>query len=708
MTTAFLIGALAALAAAPQAATDAPAPPGPVFFAPEELERAKARAAHHAWAREALAAIVASADRLASRPVEVPEGPTGWFHDYFCPDHGVLLRYDRERPHEHVCPEDGRVWRGPKLDAHWVSTTVRGLLESAADAGLAWRLGGKREHARAAAEVLVRCAERYRDRVRPRSPPRWMWQSLDEAVYILAAVKAYELAAASGELSEEARRLVVEDYLVATARFLAGERKTIHNIHSWYNAALLAIGMVSGKEDLVDFALGGTEASRHGLRDQLREGVSAEGFWREGSLGYHFYTLSSLEEQVVPARRLGRDLSRELETVKRMCLAPIAIADARWVVPPTNDSHPGSLERYAGQYEVAAGLFPDEPALARFLAAALERTGGRRGGRAALLYGLEELPPPEVPAPSSRSFPDIGLSVLRTGPPHPPGGEVYALLDHGPHGGGHGHPDKLAVSFHALERVLAPDTGTAGYGMALNASWYRQTLSHNTVVADRKSQAPATGKLISFRGEGPLRHVVASAGDACPGVDWTRGVFLAGEGYLVIIDALAARPSKEAGEAPAAPRVFDWAWHGYGKLDVRSPALEPLADRARFGTRDGYDVPEGLRRGAGAATVEALWRIEPATPTQPAWHEPGTAGSVVLRLLGEEGTEVFAGEAPGNPARDRLPLVVVRRSGARALFRAVVEAVPEGRAPVVQAVEPSGGGVRVTTGAGAREVGLPE
>ncbi len=675
----------------------------PVFFSDEDLRRAESRVRRHSWAMKAWEDIRRSADRWLALPSPLPEGSPGLYHDYFCPGHGAPLRYDPSRPRDHLCPEDHRVWRGSKLDAYWVNVTIRNQLQSAVHCGLAWRFTGREEYACAAAGVLLRCAEHYRDRVLQKSPPRWMAQSLDEATYILDAVRVFELVFGSPALPAQAARRVKEDYLLPTARFIAGERRAIHNIDSWFNAAVLAIGAVTGDDSLIKFAVEGGRESRHGLRDQLREGVSADGFWREGSLGYHYYTLSSVVEALIAARRLGIDLSEEREKAKTMFLAPLTVADSRWVIPPTNDGQPISLVRFASNYEAGAGLFPEEPALAAFLSTSYSQSRGQRSGIHAIFYGPDTLPEGRAPALRSRAFESSGFGVLRTRTPHPPGGEVYLLLDFGPYGGHHDHPDKLAVSFHALNRVLAPDTGTAGYSLALNSSWYRQTLSHNTLVVDRVSQRPASGKLLSFRGEGPLQHVIASAGDAYPGTDWTRGVFLADEGHVVILDRIAVKkPERSESE-----HLFDWVWHGYGKLEVGELDLAPLTERGIFGETDGYEIPQELRAGKAAGPIAARWEIRPDTPTQPSDKKPRTSGSVHLWLYAEGDLEVFSASAPGNPARDRLPLIVARRRGREALFRAVLEAIPDGKERTIRRVEPSAAGLRIITGANDRDVALP-
>jgi hypothetical protein len=677
-----------------------------VFFRASDLERAKERSQRLLWARKAWEKIRLAADDWIASPTSLPDGPTGLYQDYFCPDHGVRLRYDSKKPREHVCPEDGRVWQGPKLDGYWVSTTIRKQLEAAVCCGIAWRLTGREEYAQAAARILRSFADHYHARVAPRNPRRWMRQSLDEATCILDAVRVFELVSDSNALNPDQARVVVEGYLLPTARFLATERRSIHNIDSWINTAILAVGAVTGEVSLLDFALGGTTDSRHGLRDQIREGVTGEGLWREGSLAYHYYVLSSLGEALLATRDLPVDLSLEREKVKGMYLAPFALTDDRWVIPATNDGQPSTLDRFAQHYETAAALFPEEPLFADFLAAACRRNGGKRAGIEALLYGPEELPGADasIPTQPSRVFTESGFAVLRSRAPHPQGGEVYAFLDFGPPGGVHGHPDKHAVSLHALGRVLAPDLGTSGYGISLSTAWYRQTLSHNTVVVDRRSQRPATGMLLSFHGQGPVQHAIASAGEACPGMEWTRGVFLAEEGYLVILDRIAA---KGGGLLLPMKHVFDWVWHSYGTLEVTGMKLTPLSDRVSFGMSEGYQVPDRISVGRPAGPVTARWVIEEETPTQPAGQRPRTSGSVRLWLASDGDLEVFTGSGPGNPAKDRLPFILARRAGPEARFRAVLEPVPAGGKARVQGIEWTGEGLRIITATGAREVILP-
>ena len=83
----------------------------------------------------------------------------------------------------------------------------------------------------------------------------------------------------------------------------------------------------------------------------------------------------------------------------------------------------------------------------------------------------------------------------------------------GPHGGWHGHPDKLSITLHDGEREILPDLGSPAYGVPDHKLWYKKTISHNTVTVDGKDQAPSSGHLVRFenRTDGGTIEAVADS-----------------------------------------------------------------------------------------------------------------------------------------------------------------------------------------------------
>ena len=94
-----------------------------------------------------------------------------------------------------------------------------------------------------------------------------------------------------------------------------------------------------------------------------------------------------------------------------------------------------------------------------------------------------------LPRPRSSILPHSGFAMVRSDDPLDR--QSVALLKYGPHGGSHGHPDKLAVTLYARGRPAAVDLGSQGYGIHLHRQWYRQTVSHNTVMVSGHAQPPA-------------------------------------------------------------------------------------------------------------------------------------------------------------------------------------------------------------------------
>ncbi|MBD3184317.1 hypothetical protein GF312_18685 [Candidatus Poribacteria bacterium] len=622
-----------------------------VFMSPEIMKRAKNRINKHEWALAVYKGMKASADRWMENKIPLPEGPTGWYHNYFCPEHGVQLRYNYNKPHEHVCPEDGKVWTGDKYDEYWRTVTHNNIANSAVNLAMVYGFEGKEEYARAAGDILLEYADFYGPHIANKDKKRIMWQSLDEATFILKPVQTYELIYDSGVLSDEEKRHIEDDWLRPTALFLKSERRVIHNIHCWYNAAIISIGLMLDDQELVDFAVSGPKG---GFQEQISEGVKEDGLWYEGSFGYHFYTLIALKNFIIPALNNNIDISSELKVIKRMFKTPLLMANESFEVPPTNDSGRGNVMNYVSLYEIAAGIFPEEENFAPFVAYTYDNTGRHRARSEALFYGLEELPPGKRIKVESTNFSGVGLAVLRN---YVGEYENYIMFKYGPHGGGHGHPDKMNIILSGLGQMLAPDTGTAGYGLEVNRTWYRQTLSHSTIVIDKEPQKPTEGELIDFNPEGKAQWVSAKAGEAYPGVDWQRSVFLDEEGYIVVIDVLKS-PNEH---------TYDWVYHNYGELEVTDLDMQ-TCDRKEFGESTAYQVPKNLLTADTDNDVKGIWKLD----SQKKGH---------LHVTGSPETKVFSAVGPGNPAKIDVPMIVVRRKGKDMVFLAVLEPV-DGQAKI--------------------------
>src|SRR5262249_1103000 len=152
-------------------------------------------------------------------------------------------------------------------------------------------------------------------------------------------------------------------------------------------------------------------------------------------------------------------------------------------LPAFNDS--GELNLFSEDkfYEQAWARYA-EPQFAGIL-------GRNTRGLNALLWGAPDFPKADITNSASRSFPQSGYTALRA-----PGNDHKLILKYGPHGGGHGHYDKLNFVSYFNGATMAIDPGTQSYAAPTHGTWDQLTIAHNTVTVDQSTQSAATGALI--------------------------------------------------------------------------------------------------------------------------------------------------------------------------------------------------------------------
>ncbi|HEU5329822.1 MAG TPA: heparinase II/III family protein [Thermomicrobiales bacterium] len=609
----------------------------------------------------AWAALVDTADRALALRVTIPTEGAGWWHNYFCPDHAAQLIYDPEQPHAHRCPVDGHIFSGEPYDGAWRSRTQHVIVDGLYAAALAWLLGGDERYAHHATVILRTYAAHY-----PYYPVhgehagkgRCMGQSLDEAVWSIPLAWAYDVM--RDTLAPDLRAQIERDLLRPVAEHLMTQLwQYIHNIQCWHLAGLATLGVVLDDARYVAPALAGD----YGLPGQLREGVLDDGWWWEGSPNYHFYTLQAVTALALALRRQHSDVLAA-PRLGAMLRAPLELARADRSLPATNDgwfdeAAPNALGSHAASYEAAWNLWHD-PAHAAFLSR-VYAAGTPRNTPEALLFGPADLPPAETPARPSVLHAASGYAMLRGGTGDR---ECALLLKYGPHGGGHGHPDKLALDLHACGQRLAPDLGTPGYGIPLNRVWYRHTLAHNTALLDATPQPPATGRLLRFSAANNALYAVADASVAWPddapapyaGATMRRCILWRPGDTPYFLDIVQVRCAGDA------PHQIDLAWHHQGALDVAglTPATLPAANET-------YALLNNVQRIPGQSW-HGVWRAENA--------------STACWALDPPGSTAYATHAPYNPAAETMSLVLRRAEASTATFAALF--APFSDEPVVR------------------------
>jgi hypothetical protein len=636
----------------------------PLLFATtEEIDRARERAQRSNWARAAYDRIIARADQALAGQLAIPDKGGQWTHYYTCPKHGVGLK--TESPTRHMCPVDGEVYRGWPYDDVAISHLHQKYNADLESLGLAFAFTHDPRYAERARAILLAYADKYphyeRHDIRGNdtaSAGRRFAQTLDEAVALIRVVWAYDLV--YDTIPSADRERIERDFLRPSVEVIQRHRAGKSNWQSWHNAAIGALGFCIGDQDLIGMAL---DDPQNGFHCQMRASVLSDGWWYEGAPSYHFYALSALIFLAEGAYRAGVNLYDA--RLKALFDAPFDLAYPDFTLPALNDSDRFSLIAQERLYEVAATRFRDK----RY-GAMLAR--GARGGFEALLWGPEQIDrAPELQA-TSVNLGGLGCAVLRDGV----GADARCLLlDYGPHGGGHGHPEKLQILLYGAGRELAPDAGRLAYSVPLHRTWYRETLAHNTIVVDQKSQEPTEGKLALFHAGTDFQVARAVATGAYEGVALDRTVVMT-RGY--ILDVFRAHS--------AGSHSYDWVYHNTGRVSSDLMAFEskkPLAKDA------GYQHLGRLRRAEDPGAWAVEWQVDPTT---------GADGGARIRLVGADGcgpAEIFFADAPSQPPTERMPLVICRRRGEGAVFVTAIEVMPPqtgetARQPLVQSVTLTG------------------
>lgn len=438
----------------------------------------------------------------------VPLGPGGWWHDYVCPTHGTeLLGPDGDG---HRCSRGCRV-TGPAVDAarrvldHQACARELRLLARRAS-----RTGSSADRVRAVS-LLTACAEVYAQFVGPEwneAAEPWMLRGRLFAQALTEAQWAVQVADAAIVLGQDATGPEVgamfEDLLATFDQaytILVVERKDERNN---YTAWLCAAGTLVAQALQAPDAL--TRAWRNRALRHIDLAVGEDGWEWEGSTYYHLFVLRAylLTLRGTTPSELPADSVERLASMVRV-LAEVAAPDGR--LPMLHD---GPYDRSPAHREVlevaelSRGLLTPTglEAVERF---ARERLGVDHDELEPLLDGWFTGGPVAVEAATRDSvqFTEVGYAVLRD-----PDDTFQAVLDAGPHGGSHGHLDKLALYLYGAD-AWQPAPGVPPYGSPLRRDHYARTVAHPTVRVGGLDQDPTTGRIEFWDPVG--RTVVATA-----------------------------------------------------------------------------------------------------------------------------------------------------------------------------------------------------
>ncbi|MBK8199721.1 MAG: alginate lyase family protein [Acidobacteria bacterium] len=440
------------------------------------------------------------------------------------------------------------------------------------EAGMLYSLTGEARYRDFAASILLDYAALYPDlglhpKQKEQTPGRLFWQSLNESVWLVYAIQGYE--AIKPDLEPGVQAIIEDSVFRPMAEFLSeGQPETfdkIHNHGTWAVAAVGMTGFVLGEDRWVKQALLGLDQSGNaGFLRQLDELFSPDGYYAEGP----YYQRFALMPFVLFADAVEKnDPDRNIFDYRDGILLKAVYATIQQSYAgrffPINDSiREKGLNTIELKYAIAmaykltgdtslldvVGLqdgvvpTPEGKKLARDLSAGM-----------ATPFKFKSILLRDGPAGNQGA-----LAVLRSGEAKDAAAVVFKPTSQGL---GHGHFDRLGLLYYDDGHEIVADYGAArflnvepkfgGHYLPENETWAKQSIAHNVLVVDQKSQfggdwtvaqefAP---RLLAFDAGDEIQFTAAELDTAYDGVSLQRLVAMVprpGSGRY-IIDVMRAR-----------------------------------------------------------------------------------------------------------------------------------------------------------------------
>lgn len=612
----------------------------------------------------AIAAMRRDVDDFLPAFSDSPQRLSRWGHRYFCDDDGGRLIFDLASPTRHRCQVCGKVYENDAYrDGVWVTFYRNRAVVLALVSAAVYRATGEARYRDYALAVIDFYAGHYREFALHNKENeifssyetmKWgcgriMPQGLNEAIVAIRFVQTIELL--RPELDDAWLERIHRDLFREIFQLLAPQAVAIHNISCWALAAIGVMGLATGDREMVDFAF----QSPFNIREQLKKGVTQDGFWYEGSIHYNFFLLEGVTYLFLFSKIYGYDFGAESTVIlERMFTQAYQYAFEDLSLPVPNDGWPDlNLKTFSYVYHTAARAFGENSLVGN------------------ITKLIEASPLPRVTLPLSEPYYCLGTVCLekllfnidfdyaaRVPIPQPAylfehsnfamlrGGGWNVFLKYGLNGRSHAHPDIMTVEMTCGGRRITRDLSNAGYESRMCNEWHRRTLAHNTVCyngTDITSVSPGT--CLRFSGT----RVVARAENVYPGVDYQRALELDGGGVLSRFDV----------SGPAG--VYDHVFHLEPQIRVTCPY--PL-EEADLGYREnGYQhITRTQRVVARGGTVELDAALDGLT--------------LKIQVTLDEGQELYLLQTKGNPVDQTRVTLLTRAVGRDPVFRVKLTAAP--------------------------------
>lgn len=487
--------------------------------------------------------------------------------------------------------------------------------------GMAYQFTGDMRYARKAADIMLAYSRLYPTMgLHPLKLSsvrgRLFWQTLNESVFLLHTAAAYDCI--YDALSAKERKQIEQGLLMEMADFLENGYKDyrvnhdmfnrMHNHATWATAAVGMTGLATGNDRLLTHALYGSDGTgQHGgFLQQMDQLFSPDGYYTEGP----YYERYAIWPFVIFAQCLDhrkpelKIFERRGEILKKALIALTQMSyDGEFF--HMNDALQKGLSAQELVYaiDILYNHFPEEKqwlsVVNQYQRQVLPIMGGYR---VAHDIGRGEAKPLSLNSVLLRDGNDGtegGIAVMR---PNDTTLNTVVTLKATAQGMGHGHFDKLTLGYFDNGHEILTDYGAArflnveakneGHYTRENDTYAKQTIAHNTVVVDERSDFGGNLKtaqqhhsdIVSSQLVGEQQTVVAQDVNAYPGVTLQRAVVMAkadGVDYPVIVDIFRALSDSV--------HQYDYPlWYNGIMASANFPYEKALSAKQTLGSANGY------------------------------------------------------------------------------------------------------------------------
>jgi len=480
------------------------------------------------WYSEIVSNVQTRVDASVARGLSVPDLPGGWLHKYVCQETWMPLRYNPTDSKNHQSLL-GKVYMGEPFDGGWLVWRHRELADTAREAGILFKIQGECKYFDAVKTILLNYAKAYQGFAGDEDAEAWMTkgrafnQALSEAIWAVPLIQGFGLI--QKDLDAADKKKIAEDLLYPIAETLSkahdsliNQEKVKSNYVAWLIAALGSIGFILDDEALIHRSIDG----EGGFKAHFDASILADGFQYEVTPYYHNFVALAFINLAEAA--LSQDVNlydyraSQGQSIASLWRAFAELSYPDGTVLELNDGSYWQESIYDSEicdvYEVALARAPKE-SYPWLLQHAYNRRKTTRDSWAALLFAENDLSETTF-YHQSTCLEASGVAVLKKDD-----SQLAASIPFGDFAGSHSHFDRLGLNIWPFSQ----DAGTPLYGIKARVMWYQQTLAHNTVIVDGKSQEKAGGCLKSFTETGVSLH----SEKLYKNISMTRTVNLQGE-----------------------------------------------------------------------------------------------------------------------------------------------------------------------------------